>query len=90
MAASLERTLCTTEHHHSLDFLFVSDFTNMLLVGGWASRTNRIASAKWIKGELHGRKPRTLEELNRQIEGTFVAVSGNALENALRSEPSTL
>jgi len=49
----------------------------------WASRTNRIASAKWTKGELQGGKPRTLEEQNRKIEDTFVAVPGNAVENVL-------
>jgi hypothetical protein len=35
------------------------------------------------EGELHGGKPGTLEEQNRQIEDAFVAVPGNALENVL-------
>jgi len=34
MAASLKKTLYTTERHLILHFLFVSDLTSILLIGG--------------------------------------------------------
>ena len=68
----------------------MSSLTSILLIGGLGSGTNRIASAKWNKGELPGGKPKTLEELKREIQNTFVVVPLECLGKSFGSEPSRL